>query len=76
MFVLKVAVLQKDSGVESQSHAGRNQKICTLCEDYASQALYYIGNNETQNELFSRLHKVCSRFHFYEKEVCSSYARN
>ncbi|XP_074576008.1 uncharacterized protein LOC141832400 isoform X2 [Curcuma longa] len=63
--------LQKDNAVESQSHVRRNQKFCTLCVDYASQALYYIGNNETQNEIFSRLHKVCSRFHFSEKECIS-----
>ncbi|XP_042412812.1 prosaposin-like isoform X3 [Zingiber officinale] len=66
-----VAVLQKDSGVESQSDVRRNQKFCTLCEDYASQALNYIGNNETQSEILSRLNRVCSRFHFYEKE-CNS----
>lgn len=51
----------------SESSA-RNEELCTLCEEYASQALYYLGENETQTEILNNLHQACSRLHSFEKQ--------
>ncbi|KAG6481273.1 hypothetical protein ZIOFF_057869 [Zingiber officinale] len=32
-----------DNEIQSESHIVRNEKLCTLCKEFASQALYYLG---------------------------------
>ncbi|XP_038988916.1 prosaposin-like isoform X1 [Phoenix dactylifera] len=46
----------------------RNQELCTLCEEFTSQAIYHLGENKTQAEIINTLHQACSRLHSFEKQ--------
>jgi len=46
----------------------KNQQICTLCEEFAGQALEYMLSNKTQDEIVQILHKSCSRLHTFKQE--------
>ncbi|KAM0953759.1 putative saposin-like type B, region 1, saposin B type, region 2 [Dioscorea sansibarensis] len=53
----KMTTLSKMNG------SGRNGQICTLCEDFASQTLSYLNDNETQTMIINGLHRVCSKLY-------------
>ncbi|XP_074578371.1 uncharacterized protein LOC141834878 [Curcuma longa] len=65
---LDVFVVQVDNEIQSESQIVRNEKFCTLCEEFASQALYYLGKNETQTQVISILYKACSKLHSLEQQ--------
>ncbi|RRT41849.1 hypothetical protein B296_00057488, partial [Ensete ventricosum] len=46
-----------------------NEKLCTLCEEYASQAINYLSENETQTQIISRLHESCSQLHSFKRQL-------
>lgn len=62
--------MQVNNEIQSESHILRNEKLCTVCEEFASQAMYYLGENETQTQIISTLHKACSKLHSLEQQVC------
>uniref|UniRef100_A0A0E0JEI8 Saposin B-type domain-containing protein n=2 Tax=Oryza punctata TaxID=4537 RepID=A0A0E0JEI8_ORYPU len=37
-----------------------NGKLCQLCEQYSTEALFYLQQNETQTEVLSILHHACA----------------
>ena len=37
-----------------------NGKLCVLCEQYSTEALVYLRQNETQTEILSALHHTCA----------------
>ncbi|KQK02852.1 proactivator polypeptide-like 1 isoform X1 [Brachypodium distachyon] len=37
-----------------------NGKLCVLCEQYSTEALFYLQQNETQTEILSVLHHGCA----------------
>ncbi|CAN6342441.1 unnamed protein product [Urochloa humidicola] len=39
-----------------------NPQLCQLCEEFASEALFYLKENETQTEIIDTLHQACSKF--------------
>ncbi|XP_022877870.1 prosaposin-like isoform X1 [Olea europaea var. sylvestris] len=60
------SVLQTNNKLsEGESHlveeVSKNNELCTLCEDFASEALNYLSENKTQTEIISILHKSCSK---------------
>ncbi|XP_010937982.1 uncharacterized protein [Elaeis guineensis] len=61
-----------DNKIQSESRMSesiaRNQELCTICEEFTSQATYYFGENETQTEIINTLHHACSRLHSFEKQ--------
>ncbi|KAJ8753783.1 hypothetical protein K2173_000037 [Erythroxylum novogranatense] len=46
----------------------QNDQVCTLCEEFASQALDYLAENKTQNEVLKTLHATCSRVPTFKEE--------
>ncbi|CAA2995548.1 Prosaposin [Olea europaea subsp. europaea] len=61
---LVLPVLQTNKKLsEGESHlveeVRKNNELCTLCEDFASEALNYLSENKTQTEIISILHKSC-----------------
>ncbi|CAA2982411.1 prosaposin-like isoform X1 [Olea europaea subsp. europaea] len=46
----------------------KNNELCTLCEDFASDALIYLSENKTQTEIISILHKSCSKIPTFKKQ--------
>ncbi|CAI9774772.1 unnamed protein product [Fraxinus pennsylvanica] len=55
---------------ESQlvKEVSKNNELCTLCEDFASEALNYLSENKTQTEIISILHKSCSKIPTLKKQ--------
>lgn len=51
-----------------QAAVGRNQQLCTLCEEYTALAAGYLRANKTETEIIDILHKTCSRLHSYEQQ--------
>lgn len=51
----------------------RNPNVCTLCEQYASQALTYLAENKTQTEIIDTLHTSCSQLRTFKQEVVSYF---
>ncbi|WOL06854.1 proactivator polypeptide-like 1 [Canna indica] len=70
--VLSEFDVQLDNKVRGETSVGTNEKVCTLCEEYASQAIKYLAENETQSYIVSALHDACSQLHALEKQACSS----
>ncbi|KAL0347548.1 UNVERIFIED_CONTAM: hypothetical protein Scaly_1770800 [Sesamum calycinum] len=55
---------------ESQ-HVGelrKNEKLCTLCEEFAAEALNYLSENKTQTEIIAILHKSCSKIPSFKQQ--------
>ncbi|GAB2300772.1 hypothetical protein Dimus_034808 [Dionaea muscipula] len=47
---------------------GKKVDVCTLCEEYTSVALDYLGENKTQAEVRVALHVACSQLHSLKHE--------
>ncbi|OEL29930.1 hypothetical protein BAE44_0009052 [Dichanthelium oligosanthes] len=45
-----------------------NTQLCQLCEQFASEALFYLSENETQTEIIDTLHQACSKFPSFKLE--------
>ncbi|XP_050214447.1 uncharacterized protein LOC126665640 [Mercurialis annua] len=64
MVISDIAIQMKDQEQEEKNQAANegvgNEKVCSLCEDYASQALDYLSENRTQTKILSVLHQACS----------------
>ncbi|KAL2484932.1 saposin B domain-containing protein [Abeliophyllum distichum] len=45
-----------------------NEKPCTLCEEFATEALNYLSENKTQTEIIGILHKSCFRIPTFKKQ--------
>lgn len=39
----------------------KNDRVCTLCEEFSTMALDYIAKNKTETEIISILHNTCSK---------------
>ncbi|XP_073113433.1 uncharacterized protein [Elaeis guineensis] len=72
LITLDIMVMPGDYRIQSESRMSesiaRNEEMCTLCEEYTSQAMYYLGENETQVEIINTLHQACSRLHSFVKQ--------
>ncbi|XP_074587200.1 uncharacterized protein LOC141843072 [Curcuma longa] len=65
---LDVFVVQVNNEIQSESHIIRNERFCTVCEEFASQAMHYLGENETQAQIISTLHQACSKMHSLKQQ--------
>ncbi|RLN00429.1 prosaposin-like isoform X2 [Panicum miliaceum] len=45
-----------------------NSQLCQLCEQFASEALFYLNENETKTEIIDTLHQACSKFPSFKLE--------
>ena len=52
----------------------KNDNVCTLCEEYAGQALKYLNSNKTQTEILELLHQSCSQMHSYKQQERNIFA--
>ncbi|XP_022874134.1 prosaposin-like isoform X1 [Olea europaea var. sylvestris] len=46
----------------------KNEKPCTLCEEFATEALNYLSENKTQTEIIGILNKSCFRIPTFKKQ--------
>jgi saposin len=52
-----------DGKIQASKEVTGNQNVCTLCEEFAAEALDYLGENKTQKEIIEVLHLACHRTH-------------
>ncbi|ERN05411.1 proactivator polypeptide-like 1 [Amborella trichopoda] len=68
-------LIHKDLEQESRSQTftliTRDERVCTYCEQFASEAFEYLGNNQTQTDIIKTLHQVCSSMYSF-KHQCTS----
>ncbi|KAG7027542.1 Proactivator polypeptide-like 1, partial [Cucurbita argyrosperma subsp. argyrosperma] len=67
--------LELEKDVEASSEASSNPKICKLCESLVSQAVEYLADNNTQNEITGILQQTCAVLGVF-KEECISLVDN
>ncbi|GER44285.1 saposin B domain-containing protein [Striga asiatica] len=46
---------------QHEEKVSKNERLCTLCEEFAGDALNYLNQNKTQTEILDILHKSCSK---------------
>lgn len=66
------SVAQVVPGTESKVLAEKvkNENLCTLCEQFTTQAVEYLSNNKTQTEIIENLHHACFQIRSF-KEQCT-----
>jgi len=58
----------KQSSEVSGKEIPRNEQLCTYCEEFTSQAINYLSENETQTQIINTLHEACSRLNTLKKK--------
>ncbi|XP_065853457.1 uncharacterized protein [Euphorbia lathyris] len=48
-----------------------NDQVCTLCEEFAEQAVDYMTENKTQTEIIETLHRTCAQMPSF-KQQCTT----
>ncbi|KQK06879.1 proactivator polypeptide-like 1 [Brachypodium distachyon] len=57
------AAVEKTLNENTLSHTTRGSpQLCQLCEQFATEALFYLKENETQIEIIDTLHQACLKF--------------
>lgn len=59
---------EQEKEIQTTNNVTRKDEVCTLCEEFASQALHYLAENKTQTEILEKLHRSCSRLTTFEQE--------
>lgn len=67
--VVKLNILRQEGKVQDPQKVLKNEEICTFCEEYATEALECLANNDTQTEVIEMLHMTCSKVPPFKKEV-------
>ncbi|KAJ8764386.1 hypothetical protein K2173_006126 [Erythroxylum novogranatense] len=62
------SVMQESEGQYS-GEVTKNNQVCTLCEEFATQALDYLANNKTENEVLEILRATCSRVSTFKEKL-------
>jgi hypothetical protein len=71
---MQINYQDQDSEVQTMKKVPRNDKLCTLCEEFANQALDYLAENKTQTEIIELLHVACSQVGSLRGEVLTSFS--
>lgn len=66
---IQISYEKQDGEIQRSNGVGRNENICTLCEEYAAQALDYLDQNKTQTEIIEILHQSCSKLHSFKPQA-------
>lgn len=61
--------LEPEGGLEGSSEVVKNEHFCTLCEEFAAEALEYLQEDKTQTEVIEMLHNTCSQLRSFEQQV-------
>ncbi|KAK6255578.1 hypothetical protein SCA6_016883 [Theobroma cacao] len=68
--VIPGSVVQINQGQDEEvvKKVARNDNVCTLCEEFANEAIDYLSQNKTQTEIVEMLHKSCSRVPSFKQQ--------
>lgn len=58
---------------KASKDVGKKENVCTLCEEFATDAQNYLSANKTQKEIVDMLQKSCSKLHSFKQEVSLFY---
>ncbi|KAJ6795258.1 prosaposin-like [Iris pallida] len=63
-------VIEMDRKVPSEVsiEVSRKEEVCTLCQDFTTQAVQYLADNKTQTEIIGILHLACSHLHSFKHQ--------
>lgn len=64
-----ILVGEKISNMETSLTMKVDPQLCQICEEFATEALFYLNENETQVEIIATLHQACSKFPSFKLEV-------
>ncbi|GAY32210.1 hypothetical protein CUMW_001130 [Citrus unshiu] len=67
----KVSKHEQEKESQPVENFGRNENLCTLCEEFTAKAVDYFAENKTQTEIINLLHSSCSHLHSFEEECIS-----
>ncbi|KAH8505894.1 hypothetical protein H0E87_012918 [Populus deltoides] len=65
---IKMKNQEQETDIQTSNNVTRKDEVCTLCEEFAAQALDYMAENKTQTEILEILHKTCSRLTTFKQE--------
>lgn len=73
-----LAVLHSNDQGEAQfvREVSKKEDLCSLCEEFASEALDYLTLNETQEDIITILHKSCSKIPSFKQQVLQEYVEH
>ncbi|XVF84198.1 hypothetical protein PTKIN_Ptkin17bG0006200 [Pterospermum kingtungense] len=68
--IFDASVVQINQGKDGEvvEKVSRNDNVCTLCEEFASDAIDFLLQNETQTEIIDILHESCSRIPSFKQQ--------
>ncbi|KAF9680097.1 hypothetical protein SADUNF_Sadunf06G0084800 [Salix dunnii] len=59
---------EREKHIQTSYTVTKKDEVCTLCEEFAAQALDYMAENQTQTEILETLHKTCSQLATFKQE--------
>ncbi|XP_022761419.1 prosaposin-like [Durio zibethinus] len=67
------SVVQINQGQDGEvvEKVARNDNVCTLCEEFVTEAIDFLSQNKTQTEIVEKLHESCSRIPSFEQQCIS-----
>ncbi|KAF7143719.1 hypothetical protein RHSIM_Rhsim05G0229000 [Rhododendron simsii] len=66
--VLQINQLESEGGLKGSEELVQNSQFCTLCEEFATEALEYLEEDKTQTEIIEMLHNTCSQLRSLEQQ--------
>ncbi|KAK6118210.1 hypothetical protein DH2020_047996 [Rehmannia glutinosa] len=57
-----------EGGAQRVEEVSKNEKLCSMCEQFAGDALNYLSENKTQTEIMDILHKSCSKIPSFKQQ--------
>lgn len=67
--VLQINQLESEGGLKVSEELAQDSHFCTLCEEFAAEALEYLEEDKTQTEVIEMLHSTCSQLRSLEQQV-------
>ncbi|KAK1383411.1 Saposin B domain-containing protein [Heracleum sosnowskyi] len=66
--VSQAKYLASEWETKASKDVGKKENVCTLCEEFATDAQNYLSANKTQKEIVDMLQKSCSKLHSFNQE--------
>lgn len=66
--VLEISKQEVENESRTSGQVAGKDDVCTLCEEFAAEAVDYLSKNTTQSEIINLLHMSCSSFGAFEKQ--------
>jgi len=66
--VLEINILEPEGGLKGSEELAQNSHFCTLCEEFAAEALEYLQEDKTQADVIEMLHNSCSQLRSFEQQ--------